>query len=315
MALPALASLLSELENETSWSSDVASAAATSSMTSLSSSGGEEGSAALRTLSAVCGWAYFAAWSLSFYPQVVDNFRRRSVVGLSFDFLLINVTGTIRSDYFARHPTAKSIPVKLNDVFFALHGFTLTSITILQCFFFERAGQRPSVPAVAGVAVGWAVAGVFAVLGAAGAVGWLDVVNVLSYEKLAVTATKYLPQAYLNYRRRCTKGWSVGNVALDMTGGLLSFAQMLVDGINYGNWMDFWGDPVKWGLSVLTLGFDSFFLVQHYCLYSHNREPERRRGEYRPLLAGDVEQQQQQQQSQGYDSMGAYPQSPSPLNA
>jgi hypothetical protein len=27
--------------------------------------------------SAIIGWAYFAAWSLSFYPQVYDNFKRK----------------------------------------------------------------------------------------------------------------------------------------------------------------------------------------------------------------------------------------------
>jgi hypothetical protein len=32
--------------------------------------------------SGVVGWFYFAAWSVSFYPQAVQNFMRRSVVGL-----------------------------------------------------------------------------------------------------------------------------------------------------------------------------------------------------------------------------------------
>ena len=38
----------------------------------------------VRALTAVLGWTYFASWSLSFYPQVVLNFERKSVVGLSF---------------------------------------------------------------------------------------------------------------------------------------------------------------------------------------------------------------------------------------
>lgn len=42
------------------------------------------------TVSAVCGWCYFAAWSLSFYPQVYLNWKRLSVVGLSLDFVLFN---------------------------------------------------------------------------------------------------------------------------------------------------------------------------------------------------------------------------------
>lgn len=42
------------------------------------------------TVSAVVGWCYFAAWSLSFYPQVYLNWKRLSVVGLSLDFVLFN---------------------------------------------------------------------------------------------------------------------------------------------------------------------------------------------------------------------------------
>jgi len=45
------------------------------------------------SLSAVLGWTYFAAWSASFYPQALLNWARRSVVGLSFDFALLNLVG------------------------------------------------------------------------------------------------------------------------------------------------------------------------------------------------------------------------------
>eukprot|EP00727_Mastigamoeba_balamuthi_P012779 m51a1_g8123 putative cystinosin homolog isoform 1 (310) ;mRNA; f:183972-185143 len=262
-------------------------ASSVSSSSSADGGDGDEGSAALATLSAVCGWAYFVAWSLSFYPQVIDNFRRRSVVGLSFDFLLLNVSGftlyslfnccmfwssEIHREYFARHSSATSIPVKLNDVVFALHALALTLVSIVQCFFFERGGQRPSIPVMVGAAAGWTVAMVFVVLGGAGVVRWLDTIDVFSYLKLAVTLTKYVPQAVMNFRRKCTEGWSIGNIILDITGGILSFAQMVIDGINYDNWMDFWGNPVKWGLSIFSLVFDIFFLVQHYGLYRNHKE-------------------------------------------
>lgn len=39
------------------------------------------------------GWIYFAAWSVSFYPQIFINFKRKSVVGLNFDFLALNIMG------------------------------------------------------------------------------------------------------------------------------------------------------------------------------------------------------------------------------
>ncbi len=76
------------------------------------------------------GWIYFFAWSISFYPQIILNFRRGSVVGLNFDFLALNILGhscysvfniclytshDIQQQYYALHPHG-ILPVLLNDV-------------------------------------------------------------------------------------------------------------------------------------------------------------------------------------------------------
>lgn len=50
--------------------------------------------------------------------------------------------------------------------------------------------------------------------------------NCISYVKLLVTIVKYVPQAHMNYRRKSTVGWSIGNVLLDFTGGFFSFMQV-----------------------------------------------------------------------------------------
>ena len=49
----------------------------------------------LVSINVAFGWIYFVAWSLSFYPQVVENWRRKSVIGLNFDYLALNITGFI----------------------------------------------------------------------------------------------------------------------------------------------------------------------------------------------------------------------------
>ena len=94
---------------------------------------------------------YFLAWSVSFYPQAWDNYKRKSVVGLNFDFLYLNLMGwvcysaynvglfcvpSVRAEYQERHPGG-DIPVKPNDVFFALHAFVLTLVTIYQTTIYE----------------------------------------------------------------------------------------------------------------------------------------------------------------------------------
>ena len=44
-------------------------------------------------ISVLLGWGYFVCWSTVYYPQIYKNWKRRSVVGLSFDYLSLNATG------------------------------------------------------------------------------------------------------------------------------------------------------------------------------------------------------------------------------
>jgi PQ loop repeat. len=47
----------------------------------------------LELLSGFFGLAYFTAWSISFYPQGILNYRRKSTSGTVVDFHLINILG------------------------------------------------------------------------------------------------------------------------------------------------------------------------------------------------------------------------------
>jgi hypothetical protein len=56
---------------------------------------------------------------------------------------------------------------------------------------------------------------------------------------------------------------------LDLTGGSLSFAQMAIDGFACGTPLFGQGafNVVKFMLSVMSIIFDTIFLIQHYVLY------------------------------------------------
>jgi len=41
-------------------------------------------------------------------------------------------------------------------------------------------------------------------------------------------------QALMNFRRKSTVGWSIGNILLDFTGGILSMMQMFLISYNTG---------------------------------------------------------------------------------
>lgn len=56
------------------------------------------------------------------------------------------------------------------------------------------------------------------------------------YVKLVCTVIKYCPQVYVNYKRKSTEGWSINQILLDFTGGVLSLAQLLVDSALQADW-------------------------------------------------------------------------------
>ncbi|XP_029988909.1 cystinosin [Sphaeramia orbicularis] len=232
-------------------------------------------------ISQVIGWIYFLAWSVSFYPQAWHNWKRKSVVGLNFDFLALNLTGFIaysvfniglfwipyiKELYLKKNPNGIN-PVSANDVFFSVHAVLLCLIYIIQAALYERGGQRVSRTAWFFLGVGWTFALVSLCLAAAKQITWLDYLYYFSYIKLGVTLIKYVPQAYMNYRRQSTSGWSIGNVLLDFTGGILSILQMILDSYNNDQWFLIFGDPTKFGLGLFSVVFDILFMVQHYCLY------------------------------------------------
>jgi cystinosin len=51
----------------------------------------------LEFVSALFGWVYTICWSLSFYPQPIHNFKRKSTAGTTVDFPFINVLGSSAS--------------------------------------------------------------------------------------------------------------------------------------------------------------------------------------------------------------------------
>lgn len=252
------------------------------------------------------GWAYFFAWTISFYPQVFLNARRKSVEGLSIDFVCLNVVGfasytfyatnfmfneDVREEYRRRH-NGHDNSVQLNDVAFAIHALVLTVVVLLQTFYYRRAsGQRlsPFNRAVISFMLVFFLIDMTRIARAQAHL--IDVLYHLGAFKLYVSITKYIPQARSNFNRKSTEGWSIGNVLLDFTGGMLSLLQLLIDSFALNDWSSITGNPVKFGLSMLSLGFGLLFIVQHYVLYTKSRSGDELlsnddlpRGEGRPLL-------------------------------
>ncbi|CBJ29077.1 conserved unknown protein [Ectocarpus siliculosus] len=238
------------------------------------------------------------SWSVSFYPQVLLNYRRKTSVGLSFDFLLYNVLAfscysaftcslywskSVQRAYDKRH-AGQPNKVQLNDAVFALHATFVSFFTLAQVVYYDWRDrkQRPSSAAVAVCGVILASSSAYALSVWAGRttrgngsdrglLNWLDFLYFLSYVKVVTGIIKYVPQVILNIRRHSTAGWTIWNVILDLTGGLLSVVQLVLDCWNTGDWGGIAGYPVKFAIGFVSVFFDLIFLFQHYVLYPQPR--------------------------------------------
>ena len=70
-----------------------------------------------------------------------------------------------------------------------------------------------------------------------------------------------------NFRRKSTIGWSIVQQLLDFSGGLLSLLQLVIDSSLQSDWSGLTGNPIKLGLSNISLFFDIIFITQHFVLY------------------------------------------------
>ena len=76
---------------------------------------------------------------------------------------------------------------------------------------------------------------------------------------------------------------------LDMTGGVLSIAQLVIDSSLQADWSGITGNPVKFGLGNVSICFDLVFVVQHYWLYRGRGVRKVEDAEDRQLLRDDDE--------------------------
>ncbi|CAO3674613.1 unnamed protein product [Umbelopsis vinacea] len=173
----------------------------------------------------------------------------------------------IQDEYRRRNGDSENL-VRANDMFFSLHALVITLFTIYQSLIYKRDDTQRISPA-AGAFILTTVVGVAAIMVAVemGQAMWIDLLYFMAWIKLTISMIKYLPQVWINYKRQSTVGWSIHNILLDFTGGTLSVTQLLLDAWISGDWSGVSGDPVKFGLGFIAIGFDIIFMVQHYILY------------------------------------------------
>ncbi|GJT49286.1 cystinosin [Tanacetum coccineum] len=192
----------------------------------------------MEVLSLTFGWIAFFASSFCFYPQVILNFKRKSVVGLNQDFVVLNLTkhssyliynaavyfsSDVQFQYHQKYGFDQMIPVAANDVAISIHAVLLTAFTLFQIAIYDL--------------------------------------------YLIILGFGWYPALVMNFQRKSTTGFSIGYILLDLLGGSSNYAQMTVQSVDQHSWMNFYGNIGKTLLLTVSTFFDFVFISQHYVLY------------------------------------------------
>jgi len=238
------------------------------------------------------GWSYFLIWSFSFYGQIYENFKTKSVAGLNFDYLLYNITGfvaytiyTINGFFYENLGTGH---VPLTDVLFSCHALVLTIFTISQAIaYYDKNDNNQRITLLSKLLTIFIWLGclitiifelyfhhsMFKVFGVK-----FNHIIYLGITKVFINVIKYIPQVIFNFKRKCTVGWSIFNIYCDLIGGILSLAQNCLDTYMGHSIISVTGyskvkkiNITKLFLSLLSIFFDLIFLYQHYFLYWNSK--------------------------------------------
>jgi hypothetical protein len=166
----------------------------------------------------------------------------------------------------------------VNDLIFVTHAVVVTCVIIYQCKIYKLDAHHLNRWHLYLVVLFWILLGYNFLLCIAGILPFVNkttdykytVIEYLGYVKVIISFVKYTPQAYMNWSRKSTIGWSIGNVLLDLTGGLLAFGQQAIDAYRKDDTGEFTSNIAKLLLSCESVAFDLLFIVQHYVLYRGN---------------------------------------------
>ena len=225
-------------------------------------------------LSDVIGWIYFTCWSISFYPQIIENYLEKNTEGLSVDYLFLNLIAyssyTVFTVTGSLYPETGTGNVTTQDILFSIHALLCTFMLILQFVTYSRT-KRVLSETTKSIGFSFIVSFLIILLIEKYLrsinCGDLKVFNsliFLGYIKIYLTLLKYVPQIIHNFHRKSTLGFSIHSVYLDVIGGIFSFLQMMLN-VQFLH--------KEFNLTKLTIGLLSFsmsgvFIAQRI-VYNH----------------------------------------------
>lgn len=256
-------------------------------------------------LERILGLVYVSVWSVSMYPPLLLNWRRKSARALSLDFAVLNAAGytyllvSMVLQYCSGDAGAGAgapVPgrplISAFDMWYCGHGFALNLVLLSQLLCgrrlwgFDKEHTRALRMQKVYLRVLLGSVALFTVLSVQFGretlrSGWdnewdsgaaLQYCNRLYALKISMSLVKYVPQVLHNRARRSVEGFSIQGVALDVTGGVASLLQLFLQlarqhGVSLEVFVANFG---KIGIAVVTLVFNCVFVGQ-WLLYRDTR--------------------------------------------
>jgi cystinosin len=239
----------------------------------------------LSTLSEIIGWAYTIFFSFSYIPQAVLFARTKSVAGFSLDGAHIDFLGNflyslyniafmfdenLRNKY--EIVFGSDTLIQTNDLGFALQTTVTSFIVSSQGLYYgykENGRYLLNYTLLGKITIILAIIAVAVLLFLVSA-NFLDLIYLFlgfSVIKTICAVVFYIPQICTNYKYKSTKGFAILGVFFDLSGGLLSFIQLLIDSGNCQNEVSIiWGNPSKFLIGLWTV-FANCLLIFQYIYY------------------------------------------------
>jgi cystinosin len=262
----------------------------------LSTSGDKSLSSQYRPVSNVFNWIYFFSWTIGFYPQIYQNWSRKSTIGISSDKVLIDIFGYTcttlfnvliyfipnESSHFVSLEVGHSTSIRRFDACLSCHELLLTFILAAQIAVYDGSSQRPSLVALLACGIVSAfllIYGMFVVVNAsdtgATLTAWLFFVSIM---RIGVIFIRNFPQIALNYRRKSTVGWNITACLMGLTGWIARLLQLLFDRNDTNNWSNVTALVIMVVLITVSILCNAIFILQHFLWFAvrdiyHNLPP------------------------------------------
>lgn len=235
------------------------------------------------------GYCYVCAWSISIYPPLWNNWKRRSASAMSLDFVMLNSVGyfylicSLWLQLFHWQETEmedNSLRPKVThfDFWYCLHGFVMNLVLTTQVLWgttiWKFQGGAARMKAVyRRVLLGSILMAVILLIQFVyqnTIQGWsnqntLSFCNHLFLLKISMSLLKYIPQVKHNYDRKSMRGFPIQSVMCDVLGGVCSMWQLAIQlskearGFTFVALIANFG---KIGIAIVTLFFNFIYISQ-----------------------------------------------------